>query len=251
MASSSSSSGSIGGMGGSGGSAGAASGGMGGSMPAPCQPIAGVTYGSLSTNGAVTTTPAPAVHGDINVKMRGWEPTSATANFVDYGGATDLMAPRLNTIYQDNHVPSSFVQSHRVHEWNWANNTPGGPIQDWDVTMLEFPATPGEVLEVPDSAYDIGEGKDVRVLYADEDSLTLKYTREDNVVSGYTVHMVGICVEPALKALYDNLHAAGRMELPALAGNQPVGRAKTNSFLVVIRDTGAFMDPRSKKDWWP
>ena len=94
---------------------------------------------------------------------------------------------------------------------------------------------------------DSGSPVDAR---ADDDSITLKYTREDNVVSGYTVHVVGLCVEPALRALYAANHAAGRGDLPALAGNQAFGRARSSEVLVSIRDTGSFMDPRSRKDWW-
>jgi hypothetical protein len=88
------------------------------------------------------------------------------------------------------------------------------------------------------------------VLFADKDSITFKYTSEDNVVSGYTVHIQDICVEPKLLALYQQENAAGRAELPALTGNQPFGRARASEVLVAIRDTGAFMDPRVKKDWW-
>ena len=57
-------------------------------------------------------------------------------------------------------------------------------------------------------------------------------------------------MEPTLRALYDANHAAGRAELPALDGDQPFGRARTSEVLVAIRDTGAFMDPRSQKDWY-
>jgi hypothetical protein len=89
------------------------------------------------------------------------------------------------------------------------------------------------------------------VLYATYDTLTLKYTREDNVVRGYTVHLAGVCPEPRLLALYQSSNASGRGSLPALRGNQPLGRARGGSVLVAIRDTGAWMDPRSDKDWWP
>ena len=67
---------------------------------------------------------------------------------------------------------------------------------------------------------------------------------------GYTIHLVGICPEPSLKALYESCDAAGRGSLPALHGDEPLGRSRGSSFLVAIRDTGSFMDPRSQKDWW-
>jgi hypothetical protein len=110
--------------------------------------------------------------------------------------------------------------------------------------------TPGEVLHLPDSGYSIGSGYEALVLYATEDQLTLKYTREDHVVYGYTIHLENICVEPSLLALYQAWNDAGRGELPALRGSQPLGRARGGEIGVAIRDTGSFMDPRSRKDWW-
>jgi hypothetical protein len=109
---------------------------------------------------------------------------------------------------------------------------------------------PGETLHVPGSGYTIGSGYEVLVLYAAEDRITLKYTREDNVVVGYTLHLEGICVEPSLLALYRARNVAGREQLPALRARQAFGRAVGGEVGVVIRDSGAFMDPRSRNDWW-
>jgi len=113
-----------------------------------------------------------------------------------------------------------------------------------------LPIAPGEVIETPRSGYSIGDGYAALVLYADDDTITLKYTREDNVVYGYTIHLSGVCVEPSLLALYQACDAAGRGELPALAGDQPLGRARGAEVYAAVRDTGAWMDPRSRKDWW-
>ena len=233
--------------GGGGGAGGSGTGGAGGL--APCEAVAGATYGTLVTVGPPPVDPPAAAHPDINVKMRGWAPAGGALALVDYGGDTDVLAPRLFSVFPDDHVPA-FVQNHAVHDWDWANMVPGGPIAAWEVTMISFASTPGEVLELPRSGYDIGQGFGARVLFVDEDSMTLKYTGEDDVVYGYTIHLVGICPEPSLRALYDATNAAGRTELPALAGDQPLGRARTGSFQIAIRDTGAFMDPRSQKDWW-
>ena len=106
------------------------------------------------------------------------------------------------------------------------------------------------LIRVPTSGYNIGDGYQVLVLYASTDRITLKYIREDNVVSGYTLHVEGICVEPGLLALYESLNAAGRQRLPALRGGQAFGRAHDMEVGVAIRDHGTFMDPRSRKDWW-
>ncbi len=214
----------------------------------PCQPVPDVSYGTLSTSGAVTDRPA-AEHADLNLALRGWSTTGGTLGLVDIDGPTDSLAPQLDTVFADHRVPA-IAQNYRVNNWNWDTNQPAGPITDWEVTLIGVVTTPGEILGVPDSGYDIGEGMDVRVLYADSDSITLKYTREDNVVYGYTAHIEGLCVEPTLLALYQSCDDAGRGELPALAGGQPIGRARTAETKLVIRDTGAFMDPRARKDWW-
>ena len=50
--------------------------------------------------------------------------------------------------------------------------------------------------------------------------------------------------------LYYQMNRAGRSRLPALYVGQGVGRAITNEIDVAIRDTGAFLDPRSRLDWW-
>ena len=110
--------------------------------------------------------------------------------------------------------------------------------------------TPNELIYPPASGYDIGSGYEVLVLYATEERITLKYTREDNVVLGYTIHVENICVEPSLLALYRSWNDAGRARLPALRAGQPMGRARSSEIGVVIRDTGQFWDPRSRNEWW-
>jgi len=236
------------GTGGTGGAVGP--GGQGGGPLGPCEPIAGQIYASLGTVGSPTTAPPIASHPDINMKVRGWEQTGGALTLVSYGGDTDPLAPKLDTIFGANHVPQ-FVQNYAVHDWDWPNMQALGPISNPEVTLIAFASSAGEILELPHCGYDIGAGFGARVLYVDDDSMTLKYTGEDNVVSGYTIHLVQICPEPSLKARYEADHAAGRSQLPALYQEQPLGRARGNSFLVAIRDTGAFMDPRSDKDWWP
>ncbi len=44
--------------------------------------------------------------------------------------------------------------------------------------------------------------------------------------------------------------AGGRKQLPVLKGRQPLGRALGGEIQAAIRDTGSWMDPRAKKDWW-
>jgi hypothetical protein len=216
--------------------------------PDVCAPISGVSYVTSPTAGPVTDRPA-LQHADLNVKLRGWELTGGTLGLVSIPGPTDTLAPKLNTLFADHRVPT-FVQNYRVYNWDWNSNSRADLITDPEVTMVGMAVSPAEVLHLPRSGYDIGGGLGARVLLVDDDSITLKYTSDDNVVLGYTIHVVGVCVEPSLRALYESMNTAGRTELPALYPEQPFGRARSGEILVSIRDTGAFMDPRSDKDWW-
>ncbi|MCB9596571.1 MAG: hypothetical protein H6719_27855 [Sandaracinaceae bacterium] len=214
----------------------------------PCAELEGASFGTLSRSGPATDRP-PAMHGDLNLALRGFEPTGGTLGIIEVDGPTDPLAPKLYTMFTDDRVPT-FTQNYAVHQWDWGCNCRGPLIADWEVTLAGFGVRPGEPVEVPHGGYDIGEGYEVLVLFVDDTSITLKYTREDNVVSGYTVHVDGVCVDPRLRALYASSDAAGRADLPALRGDQAFGRAIGSEIRVAIRDTGAFMDPRVRKDWW-
>jgi hypothetical protein len=142
---------------------------------------------------------------------------------------------------------------YQVYDWDWTNNRRGLPLITYDVTLAGFGVAPGELVCAPGSGYDIGRapaGYSMMVLYASATRLTLKYTREDNVVNGYTVHIENINVDPNLLALYQSMDSTGRSRLPALFAGQAIGNAITTELGVAIRDTGAFLDPRSRQDWW-
>lgn len=213
-----------------------------------CAEIPGASYGSLSINGSPSDRPAEG-HADLNLALRGYAPTDEPRALVDYSGATDGNAPQLSWLFA-NTRGADIRSVYRVYDWNWSSNSRGGLITNWPVTLMGLASTPGEVLRVPDSGYDIGSGYDALVLYASESRITLKYTREDNVVHGYTVHVENVCVEPRLLSLYRGLNASGRRTMPAVYGGQPIGRATGDEVGVTVRDTGSFMDPRSRKDWW-
>jgi hypothetical protein len=170
----------------------------------------------------------------------------STANI---GGPTDHQAPQLAGLFKDKRTPA-IKNVYRVNNWDWGRNARGGPVTEFEVTLVGLAVTRGETIHVPDSGYSIGQGYEVLVLYADTNRITLKYTGEDSVVNGYAVHVEGVCVEPSLLALYEQMNAAGRGRLPVLRAGQAFGRAWGNEIQAAIRDTGRFMDPRTRKDWW-
>lgn len=215
--------------------------------PDPCAPIPGAKY---ETTSVTPETKSPATQGDVNLLLRKWQPAAGqTAALVDINGPTDALAPRLYTLFTDDRDPV-FAGVYQVQGWDWGCNCASAYMTDPAVTMAGFSMKPGEIVQLPSSGYDIGGGLQALVLYATTDTITLKYTHEDDVVSGYTVHLASVCVEPSLRALYEKSNAAGRTSLPALRGDEPLGRVRGSQLLVTVRDTGSWMDPRSRKDWY-
>ncbi len=215
---------------------------------------AGISYGTVAVlTPASPTDPPAASHPDKNLAVRGYITTTAFLGPVDLpGGSADPLAPQLAGLFADNRVPV-FSHVYKVYDWDWSCNCRGAPISDYEVTLAGMGTQPGEIIQVPGSGYDIGRmpsGYSVMVLYAGSNRITLKYTRDDDVIHGYTIHLENVGVDPSLLALYDSMNAAGRVRLPALYAGQGLGRALGNEIKVAIRDTGAFLDPRSHLDWW-
>lgn len=213
-----------------------------------CDPIQGASYGTLPVLSLPTDRPAEE-HPDLNLAIRGYEPTTAYLGLVDYGGGTDPGAPQLAGLFDDHRIPI-FSGAYQVHRWDWICDCLGTVYDSPAVTLLGMATSSDETIHVPQSGYDIGGGYQVLVLYAATNRITLKYTREDNVVEGYTLHVENLCVDPTLLELYSRMDEAGRSELPALRAGQAFGYARVSEIGVVIRDNGAFLDPRSRKDWW-
>jgi hypothetical protein len=218
----------------------------------PCSSIPGQSYGSVQPLSASTNPPADQ-NPDINISLRGFNLVNEAKSFMYYDGGYDLYAPQLATLFSPQQVPS-FTSTWQVGTLDETDPW----ITDPSVTLLGMGTTLGQVINTPSSGYSIGfrpiagplDGYEAMVLYATTHRITLKYTKEDNVVYGYTIHVEDICVEPNLLALYDTLNASGRTRLPALNVLQPFGRARESEIRVSIRDTGTFLDPRSHKDWW-
>ena len=216
--------------------------------PPPPGEIVGESYGDFPINSEPTNPPAEQ-HADLNLALRGYAPVNAGRGLVDYGGATDPNAPQLAGLFADRRT-AAFSTVYQVYGWDWERRRRGTVVTHPEVSMGGLAVTPGETIHVPGSGYEIGGGYAVLVLYATPERITLKYTPDDHVIWGYTIHVENIHVEPRLLAIYQSCNEAGRRRLPALQAGQAFGRARGDEIGVVIRDRGAFMDPRSRKDWW-
>jgi hypothetical protein len=210
-------------------------------------------------------------HADKNIELRGYQPNpdpDVRRGLVDYGLNDPTQPPQFATLFSPYRVPA-FVEVYQVNQWYWATSpepgSRGNPESSPSVTVLGLATTPGEEFQVPDSGYDIGDGMEVILLFADEDSLALRYGREDSAgAHGFTVHIDNICPDPNLLALYAALDAPGASRyvyklphqrpyvypLPNLAAGQPLGIARDSEVVVAIVDSGTFLDPRSCDDWW-
>ncbi len=199
-----------------------------------------------------------SLHADLNFSRRGYVPTVAPLDLVDYSGSSDGNAPQLAGLFGPNRLPV-FSAAYQANGWDWGCGAPHGcvgpTITSPPVTVLGMTTTPGELIFIPERTPEIFVGNyRAMVLYAEERRLTLGYTRQDTVANGYAVHLENVCVDPNLLALYraqvndEGWHVTG--QLPGLRNNQPLGTALDTEIQVVIRDRGAFMDPRSRKDWW-
>lgn len=204
-------------------------------------------------------------HADKNIELRGYTlntDSSLQRELVDYGSDDPTQPPQFATLFEPNRVPtmSGFYQ---VHQWNWASSPQPGeraePISQPKVTALGFDLEPGTTLHAPTSGYDIGGGMEVVVLFADEDTVTLHYTREDTGALGYTLHIDQICTDPNLLALYNSLDdpngsryevGSGGYNLPTLPAGQVFGTVGSSDMVLAVADTGTYQDARSCFEWW-
>lgn len=192
-------------------------------------------------------------HGDLNLALRGYEPSIAAPQIIDINGPSDDDPPQFPSLFADGRTPS-FTSAHQVYDWNWgcgAHGCRGVLLISPEVSLLGMDTVWEEPISFPSRRAEIyAGGFQVLVLYASEERITLGYTRDDSVAPGYAVHLEKICVDANLLALYRQANAAGRGELPALRGDDILGTAKGDEILAAVRDRGTFMDARSRKDWW-
>lgn len=224
-------------------------------QPNACPYVPNEVYGSVAVINDPNYPPSPLPaeqNPDLNLALRGYTPVNATRGLIDIEHPLDPKAPQLPGLFADNRT-AVFTATYQVHDWNWTTNTRGAPISDPPVTLAGLVTTQTETIRVPSSGYDIGRlpgGYEVMVLYASTNRITLKYTREDTVATGYTLHLENICVDPNLLAFYQSFNASGRVRLPAIYAGQGIGTAMGKELGVAIRDTGQFLDPRWRQDWW-
>lgn len=227
--------------------------------PAACPVSSGSQFELIPIVGPAADRP-DYLHGDLNLSQRSYSPVDVPLTLVDISGHTDPHSPQLSALFNDNRLPV-FSAAYQVHDWNWECDQHGcriGPLSNWPATLIGLKTTPGEKIFIPGRAKSIysHNGKDYKavVLYAEENRITLNYTREDTVATGNTVHLENICVDPNLLHLYRSQVAENGYrnsnQLPGLTDNQAIGVALDTEIRVATRVNGMFMDPRSRKDWW-
>lgn len=224
---------------------------LGEALPTPT-PTPTVTFAVLPVQGPPIDRP-PATNPDLNLTIRSYVATTTTLGLINVDGDTDVNAPQLAGLFNPPRLPT-FTAAYQIYDWDWncgSDGCRGNPITNPEVTLLEVMVTPGEPIFIPTRSVEIHSGGyKVLVLYAEETRIALTYTREDTPARGYLVHLENIQVDPALLALYRAKDAAGRHELPALHNHERFANASGSTLIVAIRDTGSFMDPRVRKDWW-
>lgn len=203
-------------------------------------------------------------HADKNISLRSYDQVSQFEGYINLP-SDDPNVPQLGSLFTPDRLPV-ILNTYAIHHWNWANppnpGTRGGIVTDPPVTVVGFQTTPGEVLSVPPSNYDIGGGMEVIILFADADTVAMKYTREDSSQpNGYLIHVDGICTDPNLLALYNALDTGARYvpcggfgcssyNLVNLPANHPIGTALATEIRMMVVDTGTSLDIRSCNDWW-
>jgi hypothetical protein len=193
---------------------------------------------------------------DLNMNVRGWYPVNEFLGFVRYPYPPDEPPDTQHPLHLSNiagSTVSSFVSTYQANDWDWLGCNCGVPRSPspYPVTMLGLRTTPGQALRIASRNLPVDPaGFKAVVLYADAGQLALKYTAEDRVDNGYLVHLVNLCVDPNLVEWYQRLDAAGRRWLPAVFDDSVIGVAQGSEVDVIVRDSGSFLDPRSRQDWW-
>ncbi len=223
-----------------------------------CSLTSGESFGLVGADGVYKNNRLTDLNADFRLSVLGYAPSDAPPVLVGYNGDTDPGAPKFNTLFSPARAPA-FVRAYQRFDWQWNEDAPaphgarGGVNTEWPAMVIDIAATPGEGVHAPQRAAQIGGGFNAMVLFASEDELTLAFHRQDGVSDGYVTHMLGLCVDPKLVALYRAQLSGGKRatnSLPGVRSGQRIGVAAGPSLTIAVRDRGVFMDPRSRKDWW-
>jgi hypothetical protein len=225
--------------------------------PSDCPVTSTRSYHTIPLEGGPIDHP-DYLHGGLNLSLRGWKSVSVNLNLVDISGAHDSNAPQIARMFNPDSKPD-FTATYQIYDWNWScgeHGCRGNMLTQWDATLLGLKTAAGQEISIPGRGPTLYQGQyQAVVLYAEEKRITLSYLRADTDATGYTVHIEDVCVDPNLLELYrrqvqaDGYRKPG-YQLPAISNNQVIGTALGNEVKVAIRDTGSFMDPRSRLDWW-
>jgi hypothetical protein len=222
-------------------------------LPYSCPSSSAATWADMTPNESWIS--GAARSPDLNMNVRGWIPVEEAWGFVRYPYPPDEPPDTLHPLHLSNIAGStgaSFVSAYQVNEWDWeGNRAVPRPSRPYSVTMLGLRTDPGQPLHIASRDVKINPaGYTAMVLYADAGQIALTYTWDDRVDTGYLLHLVNLCVDPNLVALYQRLTAEGRDKLPAVTNLSVIGTAAGYEVDVIVRDSGAFLDPRSYQDWW-
>ncbi len=221
-----------------------------------CPTTSSQTYESIKPD-----TPAqrkisnPENSPEVNINLRGWGEVNEAKELINYGGDTDPNPPPSFGSIFSGRWPK-IVKTYIIYEWDWENNRSNigkSATPAWPVHLIGIDAALGEPLLGLKAGRSIFGDYSLMVLYASESSITFTHSTGDTAPpndDGYPIYFVDMCVDPNLLAKYKSDNAGGRQVLPAIRPGQIFGYAKDTDVKVAIRDTGSFMDPRAKKDWW-
>ncbi len=217
---------------------------------ANCPTTSNQTYGTIQTQSDYVISGPPDQHPEVNLGLRSYTQVNEKPELVNYGGDTDPQALKINSLFADGRLPT-IIYTYKVNTWDYSTNSRSQQTENaWPVSLIGLAAKPRESLVVPPSGREIGNGNELMVIYAEANRITFTNSRGDNWTDGYILHVEDICTDPNLIAAYRTADAAGRGSLPALPKGKVFGTAQSSEVKVAIRDSGQFMDPRSRKDWW-
>jgi hypothetical protein len=229
----------------------------------------GESYELLSYQAGSKTDRPHARHADINIWLRGIVPAGIRGQAArkHQDGPEDQNAPRIYTLLDNGRDVA--LSSYKVYGWKWPSDSEqalkddmGYKIHDGsrdglifgpnkDVTAVGFATQQGQSVKVPFRGPKITGDKVALVLYATPNQMTLKYTLEDNVVTGYTIHIIGVAVHAGLiQAYLDSVVPGDSGQRPALAAGAEIGKAMGSEVILMVRDVGSFMNPLDTNHWW-